>query len=241
MIVRQLDSYEPPARCWADWQRWQPVLARYDFAGMRHTLLDRAIEPRLKDALLAALLRIGQQRADRHATTAVVVCLLPGLRGLARRYRDLLGHDDAWAEVLAGAWAQAGSYDTAQRPRRVAANLIWDTTAYVVRVVRWERAWRDHAELDDQALDAQGGHHQELDPPVLSGAVAGGVLTQLDARLVEATRLHGVQLADAARLTGLSYEAAKKRRRRAEVAWLCWWAPELRPTLRTPVPDGRAA
>jgi hypothetical protein len=65
----------------------------------------------------------------------------------------------------------------------------------------------------------------------------------LDATLVEATRLHGVELADAARLTGMSYEAAKKRRRRAEVAWLCWWAPELRPTLpATPaVAERRAA
>jgi hypothetical protein len=73
-------------------------------------------------------------------------------------------------------------------------------------------------------------------------AVTAGVLTQLDATLVEATRLHGVGLADAAMLTGVSYEAAKKRRRRAELAWLCWWAPELRPSLdSTPATAGRRA
>lgn len=236
MIVTQLDSYEPPATCWSDWRRWQPVLTPYTFAGMRQTLLDRATEPLHKDALLTALLRIGQHRADRHATMAVIVCLLPGLRGVARRYRDLLGPDDMWAEVLTVAWAQARTYDTTRRPRRVAANLIWDTTAHVVRVVRKERAWRDHTELDDQVMDAPAVHDRDLGPPILSGAVTAGVLTQLDATLVEATRLHGVELADAARLTGMSYEAAKKRRRRAEVAWLCWWAPELRPTRPSSAP-----
>lgn len=242
MILRQLDSYEPPVTCWSDWRRCQPMLARYDFAGLRQALLDRATEPAHKDALLAALLWIGQRGADRHATTAVVVCMLPGLRGLARRHRDLLGPDDVSAEVLAGAWAQASTYNIARRPRRVAANLLWDTTAHVVRIVRSERAWRDHAALDDQ-LDVPAVHDGDVGPPVLADAVTAGVLTQLDATLVEATRLHGVELADAARLTGMSYEAAKKRRRRAEVAWLCWWAPELRPTLpsSTPAVAGRRA
>jgi hypothetical protein len=140
-----------------------------------------------------------------------------------------------WAEVLAGAWTHAITYDTARRPRRVAANLLWDTTAHVARVVRRERAWRDYAELDDH-VDVTSVHDGDVGPPVLADAVTAGVLTQLDATLVEATRLHGVELADAARLTGMSYEAAKKRRRRAEVAWLCWWAPELRPTLPSPIP-----
>jgi DNA-directed RNA polymerase specialized sigma24 family protein len=235
MTLRHLDSYEPPATCWSDWRGCQPVLARYDFAGLRHALLDPATASVHKDVVLAALLRIGQHQADWHATMTVVVCLLPGLRGLARRYRDLLGPDDVWAEILAGAWTHASTYDTARRPRRVAANLLWDTTAHVVRVVRTERAWRDHAELDDQ-VDVPAVHDDHVGPPVLADAVTAGVLTQLDATLVEATRLHGVALADAARLTGMSYEAAKKRRRRAEVAWLRWWAPDLCPTLPSPTP-----
>src|SRR5690606_17758893 len=56
---------------------------RCDFAGLRRMLLDRGTEPVHKDALLRALLGIAQHRSDRHATTAVVVCLLPGLRGIA--------------------------------------------------------------------------------------------------------------------------------------------------------------
>jgi hypothetical protein len=63
----------------------------------------------------------------------------------------------------------------------------------------------------------------------VSGAVTAGVLGAFDAALIEATRLNGLSLADAARLLGVSYEAAKKRRRRAEVAWLAWWSPDQRP------------
>lgn len=234
MILRQLDSYEPPASCWMDWQRSEPVLARCDFAGLRRMLLDRGTEPVHKDALLRALLGIAQHRSDRHATTAVVVCLLPGLRGIARRYQDLLGPDDVWAEILSDAWMRSTTYDTARRPRRVAANLLWDTTAHVVRVVRRERLWRDYTAFDDQVEVVF--EHGDLERPVLADAVTAGVLTELDATLVEATRLQGVELADAARLTGMSYEAAKKRRRRAELAWLCWWAPELRPLRPSSTP-----
>ena len=45
-------------------------------------------------------------------------------------------------------------------------------------------------------------------------------LTQVDAALIRATRVAGLTLTDAARLLGLSYEAAKKRRQRAEAAWV---------------------
>jgi hypothetical protein len=41
-------------------------------------------------------------------------------------------------------------------------------------------------------------------------------------------RLYGICLTDAADLLGISYEAAKKRRQRAEAAWAIRWAPELR-------------
>jgi hypothetical protein len=60
-------------------------------------------------------------------------------------------------------------------------------------------------------------------------AVTAGVLGTFDATLIEATRLNGLSLVDAAMLLGVSYEAAKKRRRRAEAAWVAWWGPDQRP------------
>jgi hypothetical protein len=61
----------------------------------------------------------------------------------------------------------------------------------------------------------------------MADAVAAGTMTPLDAALIRATRLDGVGLATTARLLGLSYAAASKRRRRAEMAWAAWWAPEV--------------
>lgn len=68
-------------------------------------------------------------------------------------------------------------------------------------------------------------------PGVLADTTAGGVLAPVDAVLIKATRLNGIRLGDAALLLGLSYEAAKKRRQRAEATWVEWWAPELVSTL----------
>jgi hypothetical protein len=47
----------------------------------------------------------------------------------------------------------------------------------------------------------------------------GGRLSPVDAALIQSTRLGGLSLAGAAELLGLSYEAAKKRRQRAEAVW----------------------
>lgn len=117
-----------------------------------------------------------------------------------------------------------------QEGSRVAANLLWDSTNRLVRAVRRERAWRNHIDLGGCAEHSSGWNTQGV-PGVLADTDAGGVLAPIDAVLIEATRLNGISLADAAVLLGISYEAAKKRRQRAEATWVGWWAPELLPTL----------
>jgi len=52
------------------------------------------------------------------------------------------------------------------------------------------------------------------------------VLTRIDARLIFDTRVVGTPLGEAGRRMGLSYEAAKKRRQRAEARWVAWWLPD---------------
>lgn len=71
-------------------------------------------------------------------------------------------------------------------------------------------------------------HVDDLDSDPLRPAIGAGVLTDLEVALIDATRLRGIGLRDAAALLGLSYEAAKKRRRRAEVVWAQWWDPQDR-------------
>ena len=74
-----------------------------------------------------------------------------------------------------------------------------------------------------------------LAPPALSchrvcswpTAVDAGVLAEHEARLILDTRVDGRTLPEVADELGLSYEAAKKRRRRAEARWAAWWLQDM--------------
>ena len=222
MIVDQLRAYEPPAAQWAMWKQHEPGLALYDFALLRLTLMDRSVPPSQKDELLGALIRLGQDTMFSESRTATIVLLLPGLRHVAVRYQHALGSQDTWAELIAATWELLGRYDLERRPNRVAANILWDGCSVLSRSVRRERVWLDRIELDDCRDDGDRPHAVD-DAEILQPAVAARILTPLDATLITATRLSGLRLNDAALMLGLSYEAAKKRRRRAEVAWLSWW------------------
>jgi DNA-directed RNA polymerase specialized sigma24 family protein len=211
------------------WQQWgvdEPVLAGLRFFELRRLLLDRATPPERKDDLLAALIRVAQAEPDAdEPMMVIIVCLLPGLRQIARRYDDII---DAWAELLVAVIYVVRRYDLDRRPHRLAANILWDSTAYVLRAVKRERSWLD-ATISREPVEPSPPP-EPLD--VFTEAVRAGVLTYQDAVIIRSTRVDGLALQDVATLLGLSYEAAKKRRRRAEVAWAVWWAPEHRPLTR---------
>jgi hypothetical protein len=234
LTVSELDLYAPPGARWNQWQRHAPALGGFDFAGLRRELLDRDVSAGRKDELLAALIRCARDGQDDDARLAVIVCLLPGLRRIAGRYGDILGRDDAVAELVADLWEQLGTYDVARRPQRIAARLLAHGAGRLARCTRRERAWRNHIALENRWDAVRAPTSAEAEVDTITSAVRAGVLDIFDATLIEATRLSGVSLSDAAVLLGVTYEAAKKRRRRAEVTWLSWWAPELRPTYTSP-------
>lgn len=230
MVYLKLASYRPTDARWRRWQGCESILLPYDFDELRRVLLLRTVAATDKDRLLAAFIRLDQQNAEGEARTAILACLLPGLRCIVRDYQDILA-DDAWSEVLAVCWEQAGRYDLRRQPERVAANLLWRTVRGVLRSVRTERAWRDRTwECDGEHVVSPAPTPARSLP--LDEAVAAGVIGSFDAALIAATRLGGIRLADTAALLGISYEAAKKRRRRAEVAWVRWWRPVLQPSAR---------
>ncbi len=70
-------------------------------------------------------------------------------------------------------------------------------------------------------------------------AVDADVLSHRDAHLNLDTRVAGVSLRQAAQQHGFGYEAAKKRRQRAEARWVSWWLPNAARTY--PRTDGRGA
>lgn len=221
---RALEQFEPEVGRWVRWQDIEPTLRGRCFSDVRSELMARRTPWDRKDDLLGALVRVGQ--VEEEARVAVIVCLLPGVRAAGRRFGGALGFDDAYGELVAALWARVGTYDVERRPHRVAANLLWDAVHVLGRAVRDERRWRRMAvTFDGFDVVAPAGQAKEPDP--MAEAVAGGEIGQLDATLIRATRLDGADLATVAPLLGLSYEAAKKRRRRAEVAWVRWWAPEV--------------
>ena len=69
--------------------------------------------------------------------------------------------------------------------------------------------------------------------------VDAGVLGHQNAHLILDTRVAGMPFRQAAQRHGLGYEAARKRRQRAEARWVAWWLPDTAPT--PPRTDGRGA
>lgn len=194
------------------------------FERLRRDLLDGTVPPERKDSLLGALVRAG--RVDPDAWLAVIVCLVPGLRRAGRRFGHALGGDEAAAILVGAVWERLRTYDLARRPQRVAANLVWDAIAALVRASRQQRRW------DGTTRPLGRAENHRVDEPELSAeaifamAVDAGVLTPRDVVLIDATRRGGMPMSDAARVLGIGYEAAKKRRQRAEAGWAGWWAPE---------------
>lgn len=200
------------------------------FDQVRCQLLDPAVDHAWKDAVLRSLVRecAPAGRSTAAATMTVAACLYPGLSRIVRRYADVLGHEETWAVAVAELIGRARRYDTARRPDRIAANLLWDTRHAVALAVRKELAWRERVELDLSdgvpATETLGFESDLLDEAVRSGA-----LGSVDAVLISATRLDGLRLREVAALLGLSYEAAKKRRQRAEWSWGTWWVARNQP------------
>jgi hypothetical protein len=205
--------YRPPDERWSAWQREEPELEHLDYADVRQLLLDRTCPPDHKDALLLALVR--RAHADLEAVVCVSACLYPGLSRIANRYRDILDGDDAWSSLAEALITQLTSYNADRRNRFVAANLLRESAHLLRRVVRVERMWRERVQLQEELVVEMPWSAPDDSDPLADVAP----LAALDTALIRATRFGGLSLLDAASLLGLSYEAAKKRRQRAEAKW----------------------
>jgi hypothetical protein len=181
---------------------------------VRKRLLRRGCSQKLRDEVWAHLVL----RARTDGATWTVGCVgvaLPALIATASTLSAKFADDpsDIHAAVLAGFVAELAVVDL-RKPR-------------IMLRLRWAAYRAGHAAVRE-ALDAPvpSGHgfRSTLPPPpwghpdfVLARAVAEGAITAAEAELIGSTRLEGVALAEAAVERGLSYEAAKKARQRAEL------------------------
>jgi hypothetical protein len=160
-------------------------------------------------------------QADTGAFGVLAACLLPGLRHRVARYAPSLDRQEALAVIVAGLYEGAACYDLEAHPRFVAEKLLALPTRRLRRAVAVDRTWNAHPNNGDVAPHPAG---PELSPnALLASAVDAGVLTEHDVRLIFNTRIAGHTLPEVASQLGLPYEAAKKRRRRAEARWAAWW------------------
>jgi hypothetical protein len=229
-----LASSRPPRRRWRAWTTTEPALAGLSWQRLRDEL--RHGPPARQDELLAALVRIA--RHDAEAVTAVVACLVPGLRARIARHAPGLPTDEAWAIAVAGVCTAIGIGDL---PRTFVANRLLEAAKrQLQRAVQTEVAWHNQAREVPELAD-----RTRVDEPsaalILDTAVRAGVINPSDAALIHTTAIAGHSLAFAARQLGISYETAKKRRQRAGHRLAAWWAPEHIESNQSPTTTGEVA
>jgi hypothetical protein len=203
-------------RQWRTWTHQEPALRGLSW---HQFVVDLATgDPGRQDELLAALVRVA--RRDPDASGVVVGALAPGIRARIARYAPGLGREDAWS--IAGIGLCAAITVDPVPERFVASQLLDAAKRQLQHAVRPEATWQDHAHpLTD---DNDSGQEDHLTGPLLLGtAVAAGVISGPDAWLLHVTVIMGHSLRWASRRLGISYEAAKKRRQRAQNRWRDWW------------------
>jgi hypothetical protein len=216
-----LNRSTPTGAQWDAWTQQEPSLAGLTYPDLRSQL--RTANQARKDELLGALVRLVQ--ADRGAFAVLAACLLPGLRHRVARYAPSVDHQEALAVMVAALYESAARYELEAHPRFVAEKLLARPTRRLRRAVSAHRAWAGHARHGGVEPCVPG---PELSPRMLlASAVHAGVLTDREARLIFDTRIAGHTLTEAARQLGLRYEAAKKRRQRAETRWAGWWLRDV--------------
>ncbi|MDQ3579360.1 MAG: hypothetical protein M3443_17560 [Actinomycetota bacterium] len=180
---------------------------------LRDRLLRRRCPQTLRDAAWAHLVLLARTEGGAWTIGCVGVAL-PALTSIAATLSAKFAGDpsDIHAAVLAGFVTELGEIDL-RRPR-------------VMLRLRWAAYRAGHAcvrEALDAPVPSGHGFRSTMPPPpwghpdfVLARAIAEGAITSTEAELIGSTRLEGMPLADAAVERGLSYQAAKKARQRAE-------------------------
>jgi hypothetical protein len=213
-----LEQVTPTRAQWNAWARREPSLAGLTYGDLRRAL--RTARQDRKDQLLGALVRA--THADLGAFAVLAACLLPGIRYRIARLAPLLERQDALAIMVEALYEAVAAYHTTEQSRFVAGALLELPTRRLRHAAATQRSWSAHA-----------CHAADANPPasgvelsataMLASAVDAGVVSDRDAQLILATRVAGRSLREEARHLGLGYDAAKKRRQRAEARWAAWW------------------
>jgi len=174
-----------------------------------------------KDACLWAVVRHIQISEERTAGLSLLTYLMS--KGLQAILRDMIRYGmeprDAWSDLWWKFLETALTYPLERRRKKVAVNLLLDTRHRVFggRITEMSRSSMiDELEENVASIEAR------FDDPLYQNAhrlIEGESLVGVDDRdiaLVVASRVYAQDLHDLAKESGLSYEAVRKRRQRAE-------------------------
>ena len=215
------------------WRVKEPELTRFADATALVRFMRRQGARAEKDAVLCALLRWA--RDEPIGARVVLEAIRPGLLNLsARIIRDAREREELRSTIHLSVWEGIRSYPLARRPRRVAANLLLDTMHRTLVELGRESAWlasRSFASGEGQPSAAPGAVDADVDS-LLETAVRAGAVSADEAEAILASRIDGIDLTELARRAGVSYNAMKVRRQRAERRLLVFLGYR-------PVPRGR--
>jgi len=189
-------------------------------------------DPR-KDQVLGAILSAHADDGSPKWRTALLAMFWPGLESIHWRKRHCdRDPDERWQNVIWAFLQSVCRLDLRARSWRLMRKLLNDTSRrlYDNYARRWRQTDREVLSMPEE-LEALAGSHeccglmeielrdtQEHQARRLRSHVKAGRISHIDFLLILGTRLYGRSLAECAAEAGLSYEAAKKRRQRAEAA-----------------------
>jgi hypothetical protein len=186
---------------------------------LKDMLLHPSTGYEVRDAVINALVAESQS-AGGSATVGLAGVLLPGLRRASWPMVNAFPEKaaDIEAEMLVSFLEAVARCEPGRA--RLAARLTWLAHNGASRLLRNEVAERTGPGNDpDSSAPQRPWGHPDL---VLARAVRAGVICAADAELIGATRIGDIDLDDLARDLGLTYEALKKRRLRAESLLTAW-------------------
>jgi len=189
-----------------------------------------AQDPR-KDEVLRPILVAHREDGDRRWRTVLLALFWPGLASIHGQKRSWdLDQEELWHNIVWVFLEVVCRLDPAKRPDRLVQKIYNDTIHHLHDEYRhrWNRASHESGVEDERLVVLAGGAEgmdiddlvlreaQEVELRRLRGYVALGLLSEPDLYLLVGTRVYGRPLRDCAAEIGLRYQAAKKRRQRAE-------------------------
>lgn len=204
----------PGTRCrYGRWQVNETCFRQWPTVEELIAFAQRRGDPSASDQALALLARWSP--SDDLAARALLQALLPGLRAIVVKHYWLTDDEDLAASTIALAWERIRTYPYANRPQRIAANVIRDTAHRLRRTYRDDQ--RAPSTLDASTLQSEEPAYRTID--VLD--LARRNLDEQSLAVVVRTRLRGEDVASVAAELRCTAPALRERRRRAEDKLRC--------------------